>query len=99
MVCSCAPHSQAAEEVIPHLCKQERKRLTSVWRRLSRSQGLLGIEPDPGSSWEGHSDEMGAGVGDKRAESCRVVLPVDWNSNPMFCANPLRQKNIQSHMI
>jgi len=29
-VCSSAPHSQAAEEVIPHLCRQEGKRPTPV---------------------------------------------------------------------
>jgi len=35
MVCSSAPYSQAAEEAIPHLYKQEWKRLTSVQRQLS----------------------------------------------------------------
>jgi len=40
-VCSSAPHSQAAEEVIPHLYKQGRKRPTPVRRRLSRTQALL----------------------------------------------------------
>jgi len=39
---SSAPHSQAAEEAIPHLYKQERKRPTPVRRRLSRTQALLG---------------------------------------------------------
>ena len=34
-VCSSAPHSQAAEKAIPHLCKQEWKRLTPVRRWLS----------------------------------------------------------------
>ena len=37
-----APHSQAAEEAISHLCRQERKRPTPVRRRLSRTQALLG---------------------------------------------------------
>ena len=41
-VCSSAPHSQAAEEAIPHLYKQERKRPTPVRQRLSRTQALLG---------------------------------------------------------
>jgi len=41
-VCSSAPHSQSAEEAIPHLYKQERERPTPVWRRLSRTQALLG---------------------------------------------------------
>ena len=40
-VCS-ALHSQAADEAIPHLYRQERKRPTPVWRRLSRTQALLG---------------------------------------------------------
>jgi len=40
-VCS-APHSQAAEEAIPHLYKQQRKRPTQVLRRLSRTQALPG---------------------------------------------------------
>jgi len=30
-------------------------------------------KPDPGSSWEGHSEGVGAGVGDESAESCRIV--------------------------
>jgi len=41
-VCFSAPHSQAAEEAIPHFYRQERKRPTPVWRRLSRTQALLG---------------------------------------------------------
>ena len=41
-VCFSEPHSQVAEEVIPHLYKQEQKRPTPVRRRLSRSQSLLG---------------------------------------------------------
>ena len=39
-VCS-APHSQAVEDAIRHLYKQERKRTTPVGRRLSRTQALL----------------------------------------------------------
>jgi len=42
-VCSSAPHSQTAEEDIPHLYKQERKRPTPVRRWLSRTQALLGL--------------------------------------------------------
>ena len=41
-VCSSSPHSQAAEEAIPHLYKQERKGPTLVRRRLNRTQALLG---------------------------------------------------------
>jgi len=41
-VCSSAPHSQAAEGAIPHLYKQERKRLTPVWRRFSRTYAVFG---------------------------------------------------------
>ena len=40
-VCSSAPHSQTAEEAIPHSYRQERKRTTPVQRRLSRIQALL----------------------------------------------------------
>ena len=35
-------HTQAAEEAIPHLYRQEGRRPTPVWRRLSRTQPLLG---------------------------------------------------------
>ena len=44
VVCSSAPHSQAAEGAILHLCRQERKRPTPVQRRLS-----------PRFSWQGHT--------------------------------------------
>ena len=40
-VCSSAPHSQAAEDIL-HLYKQERKRPTPVRRRLSRTHTFLG---------------------------------------------------------
>ena len=33
-------------------------------------------KPDPGSSWEGHSEGVGAGVWDESAESCGVVRPL-----------------------
>jgi len=42
MVWSSVPHSQAAKEAIPHLCKQEQKRQTPVRRRLSRTHAILG---------------------------------------------------------
>jgi len=41
-VCPSAPHSQAAEEAIPHLCKQEQKRTTPVQRWSSRTHTVLG---------------------------------------------------------
>jgi len=41
-VCFSAPHSQAAEEAIPRLYKQERKRPTPVRSWLSRTQAVLG---------------------------------------------------------
>jgi len=41
-VCSSAPHSQAAEEAIPHLYRQEWKRPAPVWRWLSRTHAGLG---------------------------------------------------------
>ena len=34
------------------------------------------VKPDPGSSWEGHSGEVGAGVGDENAESCGAERPL-----------------------
>jgi len=34
------------------------------------------VEPDPGSSWEGHFGCVGAGVGDENAESCGVARPL-----------------------
>ena len=41
-VCSSAPHSQAAEEDIPHLYRQEQKHQKLVRRRLRQTQTLLG---------------------------------------------------------
>ena len=41
-VCSSTPHSQAAEEAITHLCKQERKRSTLVWRQAGSTLFLGG---------------------------------------------------------
>jgi len=32
--------------------------------------GAEALKPDPGSSWEGHSVWVGAGVGDESAEFC-----------------------------
>ena len=37
--------------------------------------GAEAIEPDPGSSWEGHSEGVGASAGDENAESCGGVRP------------------------
>jgi len=34
------------------------------------------VKPDPGSSWEGHSRRVGAGVGDESVECCGVVCPL-----------------------
>jgi len=38
--------------------------------------GAEAVKPDPNSSWEGYSGGVGPGVGDKSAESCRVVRPL-----------------------
>ena len=46
-VCSSAPHSQDAVEAMPHLCIDDRKKPTPVWRRFSRTQAGLG-SPIPG---------------------------------------------------
>ena len=65
--CLSAPHSQVAEEAIPHLCRQERKRPTPVRKRLSRTQSVLGrVIPGGG----------GVGAGDENAESCGVIRPL-----------------------
>jgi len=45
-VCSSAPHSQAAEKVIPHLCKAGAE---------TSDTGAEAVKPDPSSSWERHS--------------------------------------------
>ena len=37
------------------------------------------VKPDPGCSWEGHFEGVGAGVGDGSAEPCGVVA-VDLHS-------------------
>jgi len=34
------------------------------------------VKTDPSSSWDGHSEGMGAGVRDENAESCGVVRPL-----------------------
>jgi len=53
-VCSSAPHSQAAEEAIPRLYKQEQKRTTLVRRRLSWTQALSGrVIPGDGCLCQG----------------------------------------------
>ena len=38
--------------------------------------GVEAVKPDPGSSWEGYSGDVGASVGDEDAESCGVVQPL-----------------------
>ena len=65
-VCPSAPHSQAAEEAIPHLYKQERKHPTPVRRRLSPTQAVL--RRAIGWGWCRCRDES--------AQSCRVVRPL-----------------------
>jgi len=38
--------------------------------------GVEGVKPDSVSSWEGRSERVDAGVGDKDAESCGAVRPL-----------------------
>jgi len=38
--------------------------------------GAETVEPDPGSSWEGHSGRVGTGVWNEIEESCGVVRPL-----------------------
>ena len=66
-VCSSPPHSQVAEEAIPHLYKQERKRPTPVRRRLSGTNAVIG-RVIPG--W------VSVGAGDESTESRKVVQPL-----------------------
>jgi len=40
------------------------------------NNGGESVKPDPGSSWQGHSGGVGAGVGDENAESCGAVRPL-----------------------
>ena len=66
-VCSSAPHSYAAEEAIPHLYKQERKRPTPVRGLLCRTKALLvGVIP---AGWA-------PVLGMKVSESRKVVQPL-----------------------
>ena len=50
---------------------------------------------DPGSSWEGRSRWMGAGVGDENAESCAVVRPLRMPSWSAHCAARMLLSNEQ----
>jgi len=43
---------------------------------VTSDTGAEAVKPDPGSSWEGHSGGVGAGVRDENAESCGVVRPL-----------------------
>ena len=60
LVRSSAPHSQAAEEATPQMCKKERKRPTPVRTWLSQTHAVLGRVILGGC----------AGVRDESAESC-----------------------------
>jgi len=35
--------------------------------------GAEAVKPDTGSTWEGHSEGVDAGVGDESTDSCRVM--------------------------
>jgi len=35
--------------------------------------GAKVVEPDPGSSWEGHSGGVGTNVGNENVEACEIV--------------------------
>ena len=76
--CSSAPHSQDAEEVIPHLYKQERKRPTRMWKQFSRTYAVLETSDtaDLRCSWESHSRSVVADVGDESMKPRSVVQPL-----------------------
>jgi len=38
--------------------------------------GAEAVKPDPGSSWECHSGEVGAGVRDENSKACGIVRPL-----------------------
>ena len=61
------PHSQAAEEAIPNLYQAGAE---------TSDTSTETVKPDPGCSWEGHSEGVGSGVGDENAESCGAVHPL-----------------------
>jgi len=64
-VCSSAPHSQVAEEGQTPFVQAGAE---------TPDTGPEAIKRDQGSSWEGHSGGVSAGVGgEKNAESCGVV--------------------------
>jgi len=89
-VCTSAQHSQVVEEVMPHLCKQERKRPTPVRRRLSR------IHTVPGRVIPGVC--LGAGVGDKFTDSRSVVKPFRI-PHPLYkCRLMFFQKTMSVHV-
>jgi len=67
--CSSVPHSQAAEEAIPYLYKQEWKRPNLVQRRLSWTQALLG-RVIPGE-W--------VPVSGMKMQSCGTVCPLHFS--------------------
>jgi len=50
-----APHSQAAEEAIPHFVQAGAG---------TSDTGAEAVEPEPGSPWEGHSGGVCTGVWD-----------------------------------
>jgi len=78
-VCSSAPHSQAAEEAITHLYKQERKRPTQVGRRLNQTQALLGrVIPGGGCQCRGWK--------------CKVVW--GFRSTPHSIGDPLTAQHV-----
>jgi len=59
-VWSSAPHSQTAEEVIPYLCKQERKRLAPVRGRLGWTHAVLGRTIPGGWDGDGSTESRSA---------------------------------------
>jgi len=61
-----------------HLYKQKRKRPTSLWRRLSRIQVLLGRVISGG---------LGAGVADESAETCGLSAHPAFHWRSAYCSS------------
>jgi len=63
--------------LLRHTYKPQRGYNPFVQARVKTSDtSVEAVKPDPGCSWEEHCGSVGAGVGDEKAESCKVVRPL-----------------------
>jgi len=61
-----------------------------LYKQERSGTGAEAVKPYPGSSWEGHSGGVGAGVRDENAESCGAVRPL---RTPLVI-RPLRRTHV-----